>query len=210
MITPQASRRRAPRPDLRFLFHTEDVTPRHTRPLLTVRADVAQWVAVNHDGTVRTPADEHRDTAPGGHELRNCSWTSRWDGLAGEWDSFTFTAQADGPVGWYGWRAEFHQPSAVDLPHARAMVAVLRRVDAQLARLNAHFGEPGGLAEWTTRVYTATGSDLAHPYGCRAMPGRDLNGTGWQWMDASDLRRWLDQQLATFCLEHDLAGGEDR
>jgi hypothetical protein len=67
MTTAPATRRpRASRPDLRFLFHIEDVTARHTSPLLTLRADIAQHVAVNHDGTVRTPADEHRGTPTGG------------------------------------------------------------------------------------------------------------------------------------------------
>ena len=209
MGTAQAGGRTRPaRPDLRFLFHVEDVTARHTSPLLTLRADIAQWVAVNHDGTVRTRADEHRGIAPGGHELRNCSWTSRWDGLAGEWDSFTLTAQAHSPAGWYGWHAEFRQPFSVDLPHAQAMVTVLRRLDTRLARLAARYGQPAGIAEWAARVYTATGGTLARPFGRRpGGPGHDLGG-GWQWMDADDLRHWLDGELAGFCQAHGLSGQE--
>ena len=158
MTTAQASRRaQQPRPDLRFLFHIEDVTARHTSPLLTLRADIAQWVAVNRDGTVRTVADEHRGIPPGGHELRNCSWTSRWDGLAGEWDPFTLTAQAHGPDGWYGWHAGFRQPFAVDLLRAQAMVKVLRRLDGRLHSLSAQYGQPSGVAEWAARIYAATG-----------------------------------------------------
>jgi hypothetical protein len=211
MSTAQATRRpRATRPDLRFLFHVEDVTARHTSPLLTLRADIAQQVAVNHDGTVRILADEHRGIPPGGHELRNCSWTSRWDGLAGEWDSFTLTAQAHRPVGWYGWHAEFRQPFAVDLARAQAMVTVLRRLDARLRRLAARYGQPAGTAEWAARVYAATGGTHGRPFGRHtSSPGHDLNGGGWQWMDTDDLRCWLDSQLAVFCQAHSL-GGEDR
>lgn len=211
MSTAQASGRiKAARPDLRFLFCVEDVTVRHTSPLLTLRADIAQWVAVNHDGTVRTAADEHRGTPPGGHELRNCSWTSRWDGLAGEWDSFTLTAQAHSPAGWYGWHAEFRQPFSVDLPHAQAMVTVLRRLDTRLRRLAGRYGQPAGVAEWAARVYAATGATLARPFGHRTSdPVPELDG-GWQWMDTDDLRRWLDSQLAAFCQAHGLSGEEDR
>ena len=211
MSTAQASggRTRTARPDLRFLFHVEDVSARHTSPLLTLRADIAQWVAVNHDGTVRTAADEHRGTPPGGHELRNCSWTSRWDGLAGEWDSFTLTAQANSPAGWYGWRAEFHRPYSVDLAHAQAMVAILRRLDARLRRLVGRYGQPAGVAEWAARVYAATGGTIARPFGRRtADPGQSLNG-GWQWMDIDDLHHWLDGELDSFCQAHGLSG-EDR
>ena len=211
MSTDQTSRRpRASRPDLRFLFSVEDVTARHTSPLVTLRAGIAQQVAVNHDGTVRTLADEHRGTAPGGHELRNCSWTSRWDGLAGEWDSFTLTAQAHGPAGWYGWHAEFHQPFSVDLPHAQAMVTVLRRLEARLERLADRYGQPAGVAEWAARVYAAAGGTRSRPFGRHpASPGHDLGGGGWQWMDTDELRSWLDSRLAAFCQAHCLSG-EDR
>jgi len=206
MSTAHASRRpRVPRPDLRFLFHVEDVTARHTSPLLTLRADIAQWVAVNHDGTVRSAADEHRGIPPGGHELRNCSWTSRWDGLAGEWDAFTLTAQAHGPVGWYGWHADFRQPFAVDLPRAQAMVKVLRRLDARLRNLSARYGQPVGVAEWAARVYAVTGGSLGRPFGRHVGDsGHDLDGRGWQWMDTDELRCWLDSQLAAFCQAHSL------
>ena len=212
MSTEQVIRRpRSARPDLRFLFHIEDVTARHTSPLLTLRADIAQQVAVNHDGTVRTLADEHRGTPPGGHELRNCSWTSRWDGLAGEWDSFTLTAQAHGPAGWYGWCAEFRQPFAVDLAHAQAMVTVLRRLDTRLHRLATQYGQPAGTAEWAARVYAAAGGTCGRPFGRHATStGQDLNGSGWQWMDTDELRHWLDSQLATFVQTHRLDTGEDR
>ena len=212
MSTAQASGRiRAARPDLRFLFCVEDVTARHSSALLTLRADIAQWVAVNHDGTVRTAADEHRGTAPGGQELRNCSWTSRWDGLAGEWEAFTLTAQAHSPAGWYGWHAEFRQPFAVDLPHAQAMVTVLRRLDARLERLAGQYGQPAGVAEWAARVYAAAGGTRSRPFGRHpASPGHDMGGGGWQWMDADDLRCWLGEQLAAFCQAHGLGGGEER
>ena len=211
MSTGQTIRRpRASRPDLRFLFYIEDVTARHTSPLLTLRADIAEQVAVNHDGTVRTLADEHRGTPPGGHELRNCSWTSRWDGLAGEWDSFTLTAQAHGLAGWYIWHAEFRQPFAVDLAHAQAMVTVLRRLDARLGHLATQYGQPAGIAEWAARVYSAIGGTLARPFGHRAAsPGHDLNSSGWQWMDTDELHRWLDSQLIAFCQTHGL-NGENR
>lgn len=195
------------KPDLRFLFHIHDVTARHTRPLLTLRADIAQHVAVNQDGTVRLAADERRGVPPGGHELRNCSWTSRWDGLAGEWDSFTLTAQADGPAGWYGWHAEFREPFAVDLARAQAMVTVLRRTETRLRRLAGQFGQPAGIAEWAARVYAATGGDLLRPYGRHTGScASDLNDSGWQWMDSEDLRGWLDDQLAEFCRAHRLRG----
>jgi hypothetical protein len=212
MGTGQTSgRSRTARPDLRFLFQIEDVTARHTSPLLTLRADIAQWVAVNHDGTVRTAADEHRGVPPGGHELRNCSWTSRWDGLAGEWEAFTLTAQAHGRAGWYGWRAEFRQPFSIDLSHAQAMVTVLRRVDTRMARLAGRYGQPAGIAEWAARVYAATGGTLARPFGRRAgASGYELNGGGWQWMDADELRYWLGSELAAFCQAHGLSGEEDR
>src|ERR1019366_8522321 len=119
------------RPDLRFIFHTEDVTARHTSPPPTVPADIAQWVALNHDGTVRQSYDEQRRTQPGGHGLPNCLWTSRWDGLAGELDSFALSAQAEGHAGWYGWHAEFREPFAVGLERAEAMAQALRRVDSR-------------------------------------------------------------------------------
>ena len=212
MPTTRASRHpKVSRPDLRFLFHIEDVTARHTSPLLTLRADIAQWVAVNRDGTVRTAADEHRGTPPGGHELRNCSWTSRWDGLAGEWAAFTLTAQAHGPADWYGWHAEFRQPFAVDLPRALAMVKVLRRLDGRLRSLSAQYGQPGGVAEWAARVYAAIGGTLGRPFGRHVGgPGHDLDGSGWQWMDTDELRGWLDGQLAVFCQAHGLGGRGNR
>jgi len=208
MSTAHTSRLpRVARPDLRFLFHVEDVTARHTSPLLTLRADIAQWVAVNHDGTVRTPADEHRGTPPGGHELRNCSWTSRWDGLAGEWDAFTLTAQAHGPASWYGCQADFRQPFTVDLPRAQAMVKILRKLDARMRSLSAQYGQPAGVAEWAARVYAVTGGTPGHPFGRHVGgPGPDLDGTGWQWMDTGELRCWLDSQLAAFCQAHGLGG----
>lgn len=195
------------KPDLRFLFQTSDVTARHTGPLLTLRADIAQHVAVNQNGTVRLADDERRGVPPGGHELRNCSWTSRWDGLAGEWDSFALTSQADGPAGWYGWHAEFREPFAVDLARALAMVTVLRRTDARLRRLAGQFGQPAGIADWAARVYAATGGDLARPFGRRTgIPAPDLKDGGWQWMDTDELRSWLDEQLAAFCQAHRLRG----
>lgn len=156
-------RPRASRPDLRFIFQTEDVTVRHTHPLLTVRADIAQWVALNHDGTVRTPYYERRGTQPGGHGLRNCVWTSRSDSLAGKWDSFALSAQAEGRAGWYGWHAEFREPFAVGLERAEAMVKVLRRVDSRLARIASQYGRPGGFAEWAARVHSAAGTRGAPP-----------------------------------------------
>jgi hypothetical protein len=205
-------RPRTLRPDLRFIVKTEDVTPGHTRPLLMLRADVAQWVALNRDGTVRTAYDERRGTQPGGHGLRNCLWTSRWDGLAGEWDSFTLTAQADGHTSWYGWHAEFREPFSVGLEHAKAMVKVLRTVEARLASIASKYGQPGGFAEWAARVHSATGTRAtARPFGWRVSgPARDLDGSGYQWMDTDGLRSWLDGQLTAFRRAHGLGQGEER
>lgn len=190
---------KAPAPDLRFLFRTEDLTSPYTTPLLTVRADIAQHVALNHDGTVRTPYDERRGAESGGYGLRGCSWTSRWDGLAGEWDSFTLTAQAEAHHGWYGWHAEFRQPFAVGLDRAEAMVKVLRKVETRLNRITAQYGQPGGFAEWAARVLSATGArGTSRPFGRATSPARDLDGSGYQWMDTDGLRLWLDDQLAAF------------
>ena len=195
---------RASRPDLRFIFRTEDVTARHTRPLLTVHADIAQWVALNHDGTVRTAYDERRSTQPGGHGLRNCVWTSRWDGLAGEWDSFALSAQAEGHGDWYGWHAEFREPFAVGLERPEAMVKVLRRVDTRLARMAGQYGQPGGFTEWAARVHSAAGTrGTSRPFGRRVSgAAHDIDGSGYQWMDTDALRCWLDGQLAAFREAH--------
>jgi hypothetical protein len=203
---------RASRPDLRFIFQTEDVTARHTCPLLTVRADIAQWVALNHDGTVRKSYDEQRGTQPGGHGLRNCVWTSRWDGLAGEWDSFALSAQAEGHTDWYGWHAEFREPFAVGLERAEAMVKVLRRVDSRLARIASQYGQPGGFAEWAARVCSAAGTrGTPRPFGRRVSgPAHDLDGSGYQWMDTDALRCWLDAQLAAFREAHRCGPAEGR
>lgn len=190
------------RPDLRFLFTTETITT-GTTPLLMLRAGVAQWVMLNHDGTVRTTDDERRGTPPGGPGLRNCSWTSRWDGLAGEWDSFTLTAQADPRHGFYGWRAEYRQPSAVDLSFAEAMVKVLRRVHTGLQRLGAQYGQPTTFAEWAARIHTATGAaTTARPFGHATTPAAGHDGSGYQWMDTDDLRAWLATQLTAFRTTH--------
>ena len=206
--TPVRRPARALLPDLRFLFNVEDVTARHPRPLLTLRAGIAQWAAVNHDGTVRTTDDERRGIPPGGHEVRSCSWTSRWDGVAGEWDSFTLTAQADSPPGWYGYHADFRQPFTVNLPRAEAMVTVLRRAGTRLRRLAGQFGQPAGFAGWAARIYAAAGGSLGRPFGRR--PGRDLDGSGYQWMDTDGLRSWLNSQLAAFCHAHSLTSGQVR
>lgn len=197
--TGTSRRPKTPPPDLRFIFKTEDITAAGTTPLITVRADIAQQVAVNHDGTVRTPADERRGTPPGGHDLRNCSWTSRWDGLAGEWDSFALTAQAEPHHDWYGWHAEFREPFAVGLDHAEAMVKVLRKVETRLSRITAQYGQPGGFADWAARILSATGArGTLRPFGRATRPAPDLDGTGYQWMDTDGLRLWLDDQLAAF------------
>ena len=139
--------------------------------------------------------------------MRSCSWTSRWDGVAGEWDSFTLTAKADSPPGWYGCHADFRQPFAVDLPRAEAMVTVLRRAGTRLRRLaRRNSGQPAG---WAARIYATAGGSLGRPFGRRpGGPGRGLDGSGYQWMDTDGLRSWLNSQLAAFCHAHSLTSGQ--
>jgi hypothetical protein len=68
MTTTETTRHpKMPRPDLRFISRTKDVPLRSGRPLLTVRADPAQWAALNYDGI----AGQH------GQPGRFAEWPSR-------------------------------------------------------------------------------------------------------------------------------------
>jgi hypothetical protein len=159
MTTAETIRKtpKTPRPDLRFIFRTGNIPG--PSPLLTLHADIAQQAALNHDGTVRTAYDEQRGTQPGGHGLRSCVWT----GLAGEWDSFTLTAQAEPDSGWYGWRAEFRQPFSVGLGRAEAMVKVLRR-------LRTRPGPPGRPVRRAGRRRRVGGTGPVHGGSTRHIP----------------------------------------
>lgn len=173
-----------PKPDLRFTITVKD-EPSFGDPFLMFSAHV---VYVLPGEGVRSPLFGS-DREHGAHEF----------------DSMLVSAQMSAGFGdaFYGYDAHFHQPFAVRLSQAEAMVRILRRVERRLGDLAGRFGYPEDLAAYMGRVAEAIGCPESRCFGIRSSESWD--GTGYRWQDVDGLRHHLRREIKTWQDKHGIA-----
>lgn len=114
------------------------------------------------------------------------------------------TAQADstGDGDFYGWRTQYSDVFAADLPRVEEMVKVLRKVERAHTKLNAELGYPESFGSYAARTAQILG---IQSFGWKLAGNEGLySGNTYRWGDATRLQDRLARLLRDF-REHKLA-----
>lgn len=107
----------------------------------------------------------------------------------------------------YPGEAVFRRVYRVDLARADAMAKVLRQVQRKVAQLPGRYGDPTDAAQYAAYVAEAIGITAERPFLRRVEPDQDFDGTGYQAMSPSELRRWLHGQERAWEQKHHVTAG---
>lgn len=103
--------------------------------------------------------------------------------------------------------AAYRRVYRVDLARAEEMVTVLRKLRRKVEQLTGRYGDATDLAQYAAYVAEAIGNTAERPFLRRVEPDQDFDGTGYQAMSPSELRRWLHAQERAWEQQHHVTAG---
>ena len=95
----------------------------------------------------------------------------------------------------------------VDLARAEAMATYCAKYGERSSSFTGRYGDADRPAQYAAYVAEAIGNTAERPFLRRVEPDQDFDGTGYQAMSPSELRRWLHAQERAWEQQHHVTAG---